>query len=68
MVSVMLGEGQDALRVLSSCTAVEGTEKEVQGDHPASACRVSPFTWFPVRGASCQPLPQAHWSRSLVQP
>lgn len=63
----MLRQGQDALRVLSSCTAVQGTE-EVQGDHSASACRGSPLAWFPVEGASCQPLPQAHWSRSLVRP
>ena len=64
----MLEQGQDALRVLSSCTAVQGTEKEVQGDHSASACRGSPLAWFPAEGASCRPLPQAHWSRSLVRP
>lgn len=64
----MLGKGQVALRVLSSCRAVQGTEREVQGDRPASACRGSPLAWFPVRGASCRPLPQAHWIRSLVRP
>lgn len=28
----MLGKGQVALRVLSSCRAVQGTEREVQGE------------------------------------